>query len=234
MATVETAGASWAARATAVCIALWLLIGPPATNAQLSEPPLGEPQPASELHTLVPADVLPINVPPAAPLLIAAVRELLVGSPTFRQMVEVLKKAPHVIVLLRPSQEPRQAFRSLRGRGRLSVGRGRIVGVFEIPDGNFHERLAIVAHEIAHAVEVALLPGINDLEDLRRLLLQRGGLPTSRSRFLPIETFFPAAVQQIVLQELAGGDVKAGRLAEVGAQYGLSWSDDEPAVATCC
>lgn len=176
---------------------------------------------------LVPEDILPISVSPTDQKLIGTLRELLASSATFRQMVAVLKESPDVFVLLRSSHELEPG---LGGRGRFSVGPRKIVAIFEIALGG--RRKAAVAHEIAHAVEVACLPGINDLEDLHRLLLERAGLPTSRSRLLPIETPFPIAVQRIVLRELAGGDVKAGQLAEVAARYGLSWSDDEPVAAT--
>lgn len=204
---------------------MWLLICPPATNAQPREATLGYPQPASEQDALVPVDVRPINIPPAAPLLMATVRELLSGSPTFRQMVEVLRKAPHVIVLLRPSHN----LGDLRGRGRLSVDCGKIVGVFEIPDGDLQERLAAVAHEIAHAVEVAGLPPVCELEDLHRLLLRQAGLPLSRRRVLPIETPFAQFAGQAVIDELAEHDKKSGQLAVIAARYGLSLFDDFPA-----
>ena len=209
---------------------LWLLMWSPATYAREKETAWADPQPTGALEAQVPVDVLPINV--TDQFLIETVRELFAGSATFRQMVQVLKVSSHVIVLLRSSHELRQISSSLRGRGRLSVGRGRIVGLFEIADGDGKERLAAVAHEVAHAVEVALLPIVSELEDLHRLLLRQAGEPTSRSRDLLIETPFAKAVQQIVLEELASHDQREGRLVELAAHYDLSLVEDEPAVAT--
>ena len=212
--------------------ALWFLMWSPARYAQVRDTVWADWQLAGPIEDLKSIDVLPINMPPTDQRLIATVRLLLVGSATFRQMVEVLKESRHVIVLLRSSSELRgQAPPFLRGRGRLSVGNGKIVGLFEIANGNAQERLAGVAHEIAHAVEVACLPAVHEEEDLRRLLLGQAGQPLSRSRVLPIETPFAQAAQRAVLNELIRHDEHSGQLVAIAARYGLSLPDNVPAEA---
>ena len=104
----------------------------------------------------------------------------------------------------------------LLGRGQFWVVRGHLYGMLEYqaqPLGS-RQALRIIAHELAHALEVGLVPRGIDTASLRTLVLQREREDDARST-LGTETEFARAVGYRVQLELLGRMVGRSSLSAV-------------------
>jgi hypothetical protein len=136
-------------------------------------------------------------------------------SPTFRQMLDVLRSTPHLVL----GAQPAEPSRSL-GRGHFHVEGSRTIGIMEIVvHQDAQLRVRAVAHELAHAVEIACLPPQPDTAALQRTLAQRGGYFNIGPRGM--ETPFAAAVERVVLREAWKARDAPGRLPMLAAKYDL-------------
>ena len=136
-------------------------------------------------------------------------------SPTVRQMLEVLRGTPRVVLAAQPAESMR-----LLGRGQFHIEGWRTIGVMEIvvhQDSQLRTRA--IAHELAHAVEIACLPPQPDTAALHRTLAKRAGYLNAGP--LGVETPFAPAAETAVLREFYKPRDTAGRLPALAAQYDL-------------
>jgi hypothetical protein len=84
------------------------------------------------------------------------------------------------------------------------------------------EQIESIAHEMAHAVEVACLPHLIEIDQLRGQLLRRGrrvsGVPG-----LAIETPFAGDAGRQIVMEALQGRPGIGRLPELAEKYKLGF-----------
>lgn len=141
-------------------------------------------------------------------------------SPTFREMLGVLLRTPHVRVTLLSRPDLRRTTR-YAGRGIFTARDGRVWGLLEFDRSRLDPvpQLRMIVHEIAHAVEIACLPASDETAELRRQLEERQGLYSAG--FLDaLETPFPNAVVRAVMAEHdALSDT--GRLRALAETFGL-------------
>lgn len=141
-------------------------------------------------------------------------------SPTFREMLGVLLRTPHVRVTLLSRPDLRRTTR-YAGRGTFTARDGRVWGLLEFDRSRLDPvpQLRMIVHEIAHAVEIACLPASDETAELRRQLEERQGLYSAG--FLDaLETPFPNAVVRAVMAEHdALSDT--GRLRALAETFGL-------------
>jgi hypothetical protein len=126
------------------------------------------------------------------------------GSATARELLGRLERLQNAVLILRANPVLVQQD-GLLGRGKFWVVRGHLFGLLEYqaePVGS-NRAVRILAHEMAHALEVALAPRGWDTDSLRPLMLERerkgdkGPVPG-------IETEFARAVGYRVQLELLG------------------------------
>ena len=85
-------------------------------------------------------------------------------------MLGILDDSRHMLVSLRSSKNLWR-LTGLDGRGTLRVASGRIAADVEFDRGRFPEKqLRSIAHELAHAVEIASAKGIDSPDKLREYL----------------------------------------------------------------
>jgi hypothetical protein len=126
----------------------------------------------------------------------------LAGSATARELVSRIERLQNVVLIVRAHPLLVRQDRLL-GRGKFWVVRGRLFGLLEYqaePIGS-NRAVRILAHELAHALEVALAPRGFDTNSLRSIVLAR----ESEERAGPvagIETEFARAVGYRVQLEL--------------------------------
>ncbi len=151
-----------------------------------------------------------------AELLRYAAVDLTRVSPTFRQLLEALRDAPHLVIRARTL-----GATTALGRGHFYVAGGRTIGMMEIAvhRGDRRLRSRAIAHELAHAVEVACLPPQPDTATLYRTLLERGRSSSGAPR--GIETPFAAAVETAVDRETCRRKPPTGQLPVLAAKFGL-------------
>ena len=90
------------------------------------------------------------------------------GSATARDLLDCLERVPDTVITVRANPLLIQTERLL-GRGRFWVVGHRLFGLLEYqaePAGS-HRALRVLAHELAHALEVATLPRGRDISSLR-------------------------------------------------------------------
>lgn len=136
--------------------------------------------------------------PVSARLLRATASKLMTRSGTFAELVEALGAVSDVVLTMRPA-----SLRGFLGLGHYHVVNGRIYGLLKVnpyPADPFL-RVRALAHEVAHAFEIACLPR-SDSAGLRRRLAERAnGGPASASTFETFETPFADAIEKAVAQE---------------------------------
>jgi len=143
--------------------------------------------------------------------------ELMTISPTFRQMLEALKTATHMNLRARPV-----GGRRALGRGHFTVAGTFTMGLMEISvfRRDSHLQVRAIAHELAHATEIACLPPQADTATLHQRLVGRAG----REGVLKghgIETPFALAAERIVLREYMGHGLPEGQLPYLATTYDL-------------
>ncbi len=148
-------------------------------------------------------------------LLRAAATELASLSPTFRQMVETIRGAERFAVIVRPVA----VLRAL-GEGRFVVKDAWTVGLVDIGAHRLDYRLRVraLAHELAHATEIACLPRHDTTDELRETLAARAGQSGHRG---PMETPFADAIERVVLREATSNSASEGRLGALAAAHDL-------------
>lgn len=142
-------------------------------------------------------------------------------SPTFREMLGVLRRTPHMRVTLLSRPDLKRATR-LAARGTFTTHDGKIYGLLEFDRSQLNPllQLQMIVHEIAHAVEIACLPPADEADDLRRQLSERKGA-YHRGVLEAIETPFPDAVVRVVIREY-NAQSDAGKLRALAADFGLN------------
>jgi hypothetical protein len=155
------------------------------------------------------------------PLALEWMTVLVRRSPTFREMLGVLLRTPHVRVTLLSRPDLRRTTRSA-GRGTFTARDGRVWGLLEFDRSQLDPvpQLRMIVHEIAHAVEIACLPPPDETDDIRRQLSERKG-GYRRGVLEALETPFPDAVVRVVMSEHdARSD--AGKLRALAADFDLN------------
>lgn len=142
-------------------------------------------------------------------------------SPTFADLLEVLRASPHVRVLLATSTDLRH--RRLIGRTRFSVGPDSTTAFVELLLDRTNMRLQreAVAHELAHVAEVMCLGTPADGSALRQRLDGKGGQRKGTLE-APIETGFAVTLGRLVEQEAAARGASASQFATVARRHGLA------------
>lgn len=122
-------------------------------------------------------------------------------SPTFREMLRVLLRTPHLRVTLLSKTDLRRTT-GLAGRGTFATHEGRVFGLLEFDRSRLEPvpQFRAIVHELAHAVEIACLPAPEETAELRRQLEERQGL-YSAGFLNDLETPFPNAVVRVVMAE---------------------------------
>ena len=148
--------------------------------------------------------------------------QLMRRSGTVREMLGTLHDSRHVFVALRSSKDLWR-LTGLDGRGTLRVAAGRIAADVEFdPRRSPEKQLRSIAHELAHAVEIASAKGIDSTDKLREYL------QAASSRRLPgvlkmrdFETPFAINVEDRVARELRANDALDGQLRALAARHGI-------------
>jgi len=126
------------------------------------------------------------------------------GSATARDLLACLERVPDAVITVRAHPRLVQEERLL-GRGRFWVVGHRLFGLLEYqaePAGS-HRALRVLAHELAHALEVGMLPRGRDLDALRTQIEARE-LDEGFDLAPGIETDFARTVSDCVHFEIWG------------------------------
>lgn len=142
-------------------------------------------------------------------------------SATMKQVLEVLERAPGIWVRLR-SNAMLWRETSHKATGRFWRGEARVIVLLQFDSAAARpiEQIEWVAHEMAHAVEVACLPRAIEIDGLAGQLLRRGR-PVAGAPGLAIETPFAQHAGREIFMEALRGRPGIGRLPELAAQYNL-------------
>lgn len=146
------------------------------------------------------------------------VTQLIEQSATTREMLEFLQRFPHVVVSLRSTRRLWQ-FTGANGRGTLHVADGRILASLEFDARCCAGRqMRAIAHELAHAVEVAAMERIDSTATLHSKLEEAAvkRLPGVLTRNL--ETLFAISVEDRVEREVRGDHLE-GKLKKLAALH---------------
>jgi hypothetical protein len=178
---------------------------------------LGTGSPAMAQHTQLKwTDVVRESAPGIAELkLLRETADALASvSPTFARMLATVKSAPRLIVFVRPGTRAEKL-----GQTHFYVTAGRTFGVMEINPYRLQPLLRVraIAHELAHAVEIACLPSQGDTSSLKAILIDLAANNSGRTG-LSTETRFPATIERIVLDEFQ-------RFAAPSQRQELAWCD---------
>jgi hypothetical protein len=142
-------------------------------------------------------------------------------SATMQQLMEVLEMTPEISVRLRAnSMLWREARR--KAMGRFWREGAQVVALLQFDSGATGpiEQLEWVAHEMAHALELACLPAAIETGRLRTELLRRGRVASD----LPgpgIETPFAEDAGRRIFVEALRGRLGIGRLKELAGKHNL-------------
>ena len=129
---------------------------------------------------------------------------LTANSATARDLLARLERVPDAVLIVRAHPLLVRNERLL-GRGQFWVVKGRLFGLLEYqsePAGS-ERALRILAHELAHALEVGMLPRRGETDQLRSLLRVRE-LDEGFDQASGIETDFARAVSHRVHLEMRG------------------------------
>jgi len=126
------------------------------------------------------------------------------GSATARELIARVEQLQDCVLILRAHPLLTEQ-EHLLGRGKFWVVRGHLYGLLEYqaePLGSYRA-MRIINHELAHALEVGLLPRGTDTASLRPLVLAREN-EEARGPVAGVETEFARAVGYRVQLELQG------------------------------
>jgi hypothetical protein len=175
--------------AAALCVALLACGAPAAANAQA---PARSPVFDTIVHTRPGESGDSVG----AERLRSTAAKLMERSPTFASLMESLAQAGHMVMILQPGP-----VEGLLGHGRYRGANGRITGVITVNTylRNPDKRVRALAHELAHAFEIACMLPTGDISGLREQYAKRLGRPVPpRTR---VETPFARAVERVVERE---------------------------------
>jgi len=147
-------------------------------------------------------------------------RETSRRSATFAELLRALDGLPDVIVYL---QTATLEERGLHGRARFEVARsGVLVGqitIHRFRPAELKARIRTIAHELAHAFEVACLRRRATTSALHEALAARA---TSYGRRRSAETPFARAVEMAVLDEWFRQQLTTPQIGALALEYGLT------------
>jgi len=138
------------------------------------------------------------------------------ASPTFAQMLVIVKSAPRLIILVRPASIAHRL-----GQTQLYVVTGKTFGMMDINPFRLQPllRLRAISHELAHAVEIACMPWQRDTSGLRSILVERAN---SGRGTLSAETGFPSALERVVLNEYQHPSRPGSEISALAETHGLT------------
>lgn len=151
------------------------------------------------------------------------------GSATARELLGRIERLQDAVLILRANPVLVQQD-GLLGRGKFWVVRGHLFGLLEYqaePVGS-NRAVRILAHEMAHALEVALAPRGLDTDSLRPLMLERER-KEEKGPVPGIETEFARAVGYRVQLELLGKLAGPSTLSAIADQTHLALNLDSGA-----
>jgi hypothetical protein len=163
-----------------------------------------------------------LRIPHDDPITRDKIVYLIAHSPTARELVTRVGQLQDCVLIIRA--RPLLARQEkLLGRGRFWVARGYLYGLLEYqtePRGSYFA-LRVIAHELAHALEVGLTARATDTASLRPLVLAR---EREKDHNDPrgIETEFARAVGYRVQLELLDRSPGASSLAALAGSTHLS------------
>jgi hypothetical protein len=167
-----------------------------------------------------------LRLPPNDRLTPEHVQRAITGSATARELLGRIERLQNTVLILRANPVLVQEDRLL-GRGKFWVVRGHLYGLLEYqaePVGS-NRAVRILAHELAHALEIGLTPRGWDTDSLRPLMLERER--KERDGPVPgIETEFARAVGYRVQLELLGKLTGSSTLSAIADQTHLALNAD--------
>jgi hypothetical protein len=121
-----------------------------------------------------------------------------VGSATFRDLLKRLSESDLIVYV--------QVVDGLNGAfGHTYFVKAtdtvRYIRIEVVPSGNFHEMVALVGHELQHAVEIAGAPRVRDRQTLAQFYLGMGENALSSGQYDSVEA---RATEERVKRELVG------------------------------
>lgn len=144
-------------------------------------------------------------------------------SPTMRDMLSVLAFTSGISVRLRSHPGLQEASWRL-SHGVLHRDGGSLNAVLEFDTRRTTpaEQLEMVAHEIAHVVEIVCLPANGGAGQLETVLVGRGfRTQTARRRVIAVETLFAIEMGRVVVAEALTRITGAGKLQVLAHKHGL-------------
>jgi hypothetical protein len=158
-------------------------------------------------------------------------RRVATGSATARELLGRIERLQNTVLILRANPVLVQQD-ELLGRGKFWVVRGHLYGLLEYqaePVGS-NRAMRILAHELAHALEVAITPRGWDTDSLRPLVLERERENKQENGPVSgIETEFARAVGYRVQLELLGRLTGPSTLSAIADQTHLALNLDSGA-----
>ena len=148
--------------------------------------------------------------------------ELQERSPTFRDMLTLLGRMPHVGILLSP--RPQEFLEdNLLGRTVFRITSGTLVAWMELRVDRLRPSRSVegIAHEFAHVVEAACLNTSDSMPALQSVLQARASAANGRSSEGPFETRFPGVIGRTVVHEWTRQDT-IGQFAALASSNGLA------------
>ncbi|MBM3770536.1 MAG: hypothetical protein FJW27_04455 [Acidimicrobiia bacterium] len=148
------------------------------------------------------------------------IAELRRHSPTFAELLKVLRASPQLHVFFRHSSDLKSI--GLFGRTRFAVGPRDTVAFVDLLLDRTNPALQreAVAHELAHVAEVVCLGPLGNVGALRLRLMGRDD-PRKGTTEAPIETPFASTVGRVVGQEAARRSLFVSRFAALARSHGL-------------
>jgi hypothetical protein len=143
-------------------------------------------------------------------------------SATMKQVLNVLESSPAMSVRLRSSVILASESKRKAG-GQFWLGDAHVIALLEFDKtiARPMEQIESVAHEMAHAVEVACLPGAIEIDGLVGQMLRRGRQVPGARGLVAIETPFAKHAGREMFMEALRGRPGIGRLPELAEKYGL-------------
>jgi hypothetical protein len=162
-----------------------------------------------------------LRVPDNDRLTVAHLGRLAQQSATARALIDALESIPDTVLIVRAN--PLLAARErVFGRGRFWTAGGRLYGVLEYqaePLGN-RPALRVLAHELAHALELATSASRRDAAALHSFVLSRE--VGDRVNDSPgIETEFACAIGSRVALELLGKVAALSALTDIARRFAV-------------
>jgi hypothetical protein len=163
----------------------------------------------------------PVSVQVADELAGRRLEYLAARSATMKQILEVLQRTPAISVRLRANPMLWRET-SRKAAGRFWRGGARVIVLLQFDSASARpiEQIESVAHEMAHAVEVACLPRAIEIDGLVGQMLRRGR-PVASAKGLAVETPFAQHAGREMFTEALRGRPGIGRLRELAEKYSL-------------